>query len=79
MVSSGAFATISISDTEIGAISADMADKYFKGTAIADIPAVVVDQFTTVINTDTADAIGVTLSDDVKAAATLLTDADGAE
>lgn len=62
MVASGAFATISISDTEIGAISADMADKYLKGTPIAEIPAVVVDSFTTVINKTTAEALGIDLS-----------------
>lgn len=74
MVASGAFATISISDTEIGAISADMADKILKGTAVSEVPAKVVDVFTTVINQNTADAIGVTLADDVKTNAVLVTD-----
>ena len=49
MVNSGAFATISISDTEIGAISADMADQILKGTPVSEVPAKVVDVFTTVI------------------------------
>lgn len=62
MVASGAFATVSISDTEIGAISADMADQYLQGTPIEEIPAVVVDSFTTVINKTTAEAIGADLS-----------------
>ena len=61
MVASGAFATISISDPEIGAITADMFQQYLTGTPVAEIPAIVVDQFTTVINKTTADAIGVTL------------------
>ncbi len=65
MVNSGAFATISISDREIGALTADMSAQYLKGTAVADIPAVVVSDFTMVINKTTADAIGVTLSEDV--------------
>ena len=65
MVESGAFATISISDTQIGAITADMVDQYLKGTPVAEIPALVVDQFTTVINQTTADEIGVALSDEV--------------
>jgi putative tryptophan/tyrosine transport system substrate-binding protein len=65
MVNSGAFATISISDMEIGAIVADMVHKHLTGTAVADIPAVVVDKFTTVINKTTADAIGVTVPQDV--------------
>ena len=74
MVKSGAFATISISDTEIGAISADMADQILKGTPVSEVPAKVVDVFTTVINQNTADAIGASLSDDVKANAVLVED-----
>jgi putative ABC transport system substrate-binding protein len=58
MVVSGALATVSVSDTPIGAMSADMADRYFKGTPIADIPSVMLDTFTTVINKGTADALG---------------------
>jgi putative ABC transport system substrate-binding protein len=65
MVNSGAFATISISDPEIGAIVADMVNKHLAGTPVAEIPAVVVDKFTTVINKTTADAIGVTVPQDV--------------
>ena len=74
MVDSGAFATIAISDTEIGAISADMADQILKGTPVSEVPAKVVDVFTTVINQNTADAIGASLSDDVKANAVLVED-----
>ena len=74
MVNSGAFATISVSDTEIGAISADMADQILKGTPVSEVPAKVVDVFTTVINQNTADAIGASLSDDVKANAVLVED-----
>ena len=74
MVNSGAFATISISDTEIGAISADMADQILKSTPVSEVPAKVVDVFTTVINQNTADAIGASLSDDVKANAVLVED-----
>ena len=72
MVASGAFATISISDTQIGQMTADMCDKYLKDTAIADIPAVVVSDFVMVVNKTTADAIGVTLSDDVLAQAKII-------
>ena len=42
MVDSGAFATVAISDKGIGAMSADMAVQILEGTAVADIPAVVV-------------------------------------
>lgn len=72
MVASGAFATISISDLEIGAVSADMGIQILQGTPVAEVPALVVDSFTTVINTDTAAAIGVTVPEDVLAKATLL-------
>ncbi len=65
MVNSGAFATISISDPEIGAIVADMVHKHLSGTPVNEIPAVVVDKFTTVINKTTADAIGVTVPQEV--------------
>lgn len=72
MVDSGAFATISIDDVQIGAISADMAHKVIQGTPISEIPAIVVSEFTTVINTKTADTIGVELSQDILDSAVLL-------
>lgn len=65
MVASGAFATISIDDVTIGSMSADMADKFLKGTKIEEIPAVTFTEFTTVINKTTADAIGVTVAKDI--------------
>ena len=76
MVESGAFATIAVSDKEIGAISADKAIEYFEGNAIADIPAEVVPASNTVINQQTAEALGVTLSEDVKNNATFVSDAE---
>jgi putative ABC transport system substrate-binding protein len=72
MVASGAFATISIDDTTIGAMTADMADTFLKGTPIEQIPAVVVSEFTTVVNKTTAAAIGVELSQDVLSSAVIL-------
>ncbi|MEA4891881.1 MAG: ABC transporter substrate-binding protein [Peptococcaceae bacterium] len=76
MVESGAFATISISDQEIGSMTADMTDRYLKGTAIEDIPAIVVSDFTTVINKATADAIGAQLSQEVLSSALLVEQED---
>lgn len=64
MVDSGAFATIAISDTQIGVRSADMAIQYFEGTAIADIPAVVVPASATVVNRTTMEALGLEVPDD---------------
>ena len=65
MMQSGAFATISIDDITIGGITAEMADKFLKGTPMAKIPSITVTDFTTVINKTTADAIGVTIPQDV--------------
>lgn len=65
MVQSGAFATISIADRDIGAITADMLHRYLTGTPIEEIPAVVVDEFTMVINQTTADLIGAEIPADV--------------
>lgn len=72
MVESGAFATISISDPQIGAMTADMVNQYLDGTPIDQIPAIVVDQFTTVINQTTAEEIGIELSDDILNAAVVV-------
>lgn len=65
MVQSGAFATISIGDRDIGAITADMLHAFLSGTPIEEIPAVVVDEFTMVINRTTAEMIGAELPADV--------------
>lgn len=74
MVDSGAFATVAISDKEIGAISADKAIEYFEGKAIEDIPAEVVEANDMVINTKTAEALGLEFSEDVKAKARFVED-----
>ena len=74
MVDSGALATVAISDTEIGAVSADMAVEYFNGTAIEDIPAQVVGASDLVINSDTVEALGLELSQEVQDSATFVTD-----
>jgi putative ABC transport system substrate-binding protein len=72
MVDSGAFATISIDDVTIGKMTADMAVKYLVGVPIEEIPAVVVSEFTTVINKTTADAIGAELSQEILDAAVVI-------
>lgn len=76
MVTSGAFATVAITDTEIGAISADMAIQYLEGTTIADIPALVVPANAIVVNEQTADTLGITFSDEQKEKLTLIQDAE---
>jgi putative ABC transport system substrate-binding protein len=72
MVNTGAFATISIDDQTIGARTADMADKFLQGTAVADIPAVVVDDFVTLFNEPTAAAIGVEIPADILAGSVIV-------
>ena len=72
MVESGAFATISIDDYTIGAMTADMVARYLGGTPIEEIPAVVVSDFTMVINTATASALGIELPQDVLDSAVLI-------
>ena len=74
-VESGAFATVAISDKGIGAMSADMAVQILDGTAVADIPAVVVPASATVINNQTLEALGITLPEDVQSTATFVDDA----
>lgn len=64
MVDSGAFATIAISDAEIGAQSADMAIQYLEGKSIADIPSIIVPASATVINKTTMDALELTIETD---------------
>ncbi|MCI2105332.1 MAG: ABC transporter substrate-binding protein [Intestinimonas sp.] len=67
MVASGALATVSTSDPAIGALTADMVDKYLTGTAVADIPAVVDQNHITVVNSATAQALGITIPDSLNA------------
>jgi putative ABC transport system substrate-binding protein len=64
MVQDGALATVSTNDTRVGAASADIADQYFKGALIADIPAVAIGDFIIVINQATADAIGMEIPEE---------------
>lgn len=56
-------------------MSADMAVQILEGTAVADIPAVVVPASATVINNQTLEALGITLSEDVQSTATFVDDA----
>ena len=74
MVNSGAFATVAITDTEIGMISADMSIAHFEGKEMSEIPALVVPANAIVVNEDTAEALGVTLSDEQKADITFVRD-----
>jgi len=61
MVASGALATVSVGDRYMGGVTAELADRYFKGTAINQIPAVTMDSFITVVNKGTAAQLGITI------------------
>lgn len=75
MVDSGAFATIAISDKEIGKMTADMGLRYLKeGKAVADIPAVVVPADQTVINQTTLDALGIEIPEEIRSQASFVKD-----
>lgn len=75
MVDSGAFATVAISDKEIGAMSADMAADILGGKKVSEVPAVVVPASATVINSKTFEALGLELSEDIMNTATFVEDA----
>ena len=59
MVDEGAFATVAVSDTEIGAPSADMAVEILQEKTAAEVPSVVVPATATVINKTTMEALGI--------------------
>lgn len=62
MVRDGALAMVGTSDEQVGAISGEMAVKYFEGTPIEEIEAIMVDDFKTVVNEETAKILGVDIS-----------------
>jgi len=61
MVESGAFATKAISDKKIGAITADKCVEYLNGKPVKEIMSEVVPADDIVINSDAAEALGVTI------------------
>ena len=75
MVDSGAFATVAISDKEIGAMSADMAVEILGGKKVSEVPAVVVPASSTMINSKTLEALELTLPEDIMNTATFVEDA----
>jgi len=62
MVTSGALASVSVSEWETGRQAAQLADKYLQGIPINQIPAHVVDSFVHTVNQETAKALGLSLS-----------------
>lgn len=72
MVIDGGFATVGIEYTQLGKQTAAMAQKILSGTPVSEIPVEVLSNFGTIINEDTAAALGVTIPDDIKANAQLV-------
>ncbi len=69
MVIDGGFATVGIDYTLLGKQTAAMVVKVLEGTPISEIPVETLDNFATVVNTTTAEAIGVTLPEDLLSSA----------
>ncbi len=63
MAASGALASVAISDTEIGKISADMALEILGGKTPAEVPAQAVEATVTTVNKAAADTLGVSVPD----------------
>lgn len=72
MIDSGCFATISISDFEIGNYTADMVNEYINGTPIEEIPANFVSNFDVIVNKTTAETIGVSIDSDIFSGAIII-------
>lgn len=72
MVVNGGFATVGVSYKKIGEMTANMVDQYLKGKKIENMPCETLDTYTTLINQKTADAIGVTIPEDMKSTAQII-------
>ena len=61
MVQSGALACVSVSNTQLGEKSAEMADEILRGKKVSEVPAVAMEEFQYVIGKAAADKLGVTV------------------
>lgn len=66
MPASGALAAVAISDIEIGRMSAAMAAEILGGKAVSEVPAIAVEATVTTVNRTTADALGITIPEDME-------------
>lgn len=66
MVLDGGFATVGIDYTLLGKQVADIAVKILNGTAIKDLPVETIKQYSKIINSSTAEALGITVPDEMK-------------
>ena len=64
MVQSGALGCVSVSNTQLGERSAEMADEILRGTEVADVPAEALTQYQMVVSKAAAETLGISLPDD---------------
>ena len=64
MVSSGALGSVSVSNTQLGQRSAEMADMILQGTDVSEIPAEALTEYQVVLNSTTAETLSIELPDD---------------
>lgn len=64
MVASGALACVSVSNTQLGERSAEMAYEILQGKAVSDVPAEAMEEFRYVLSQSAADALQITLPTD---------------
>lgn len=59
MVADGGLATVGVNYTQLGRQTADMAIEILEGAAVADVPVQVLSEYSTVVNDETAAALGI--------------------
>lgn len=64
MVQSGALACVSVSNTQLGETSAEMAVQILKGKDVSEVPAVAMTEYQYVVNSDTAASLSITLPEE---------------
>ncbi len=79
MVQDGALAAIGVDYTELGYQNADMAVELMEGRAVSEVPVYYFETYSTYINQDTLDTVGVTFPEDVLSTANIFTDIGNAE
>jgi len=59
MVNDGGLATVGVNYTQLGKQTADMAIEILEGKDVKDVPVQVLSEYSTVINEETAKALGI--------------------
>lgn len=72
MVIDGGFATVGVDYTLLGRQTAAMAAKVLEGTPVSEIPVETLSDVATIINKTTAEALGITIPDDILSSAAVV-------